>query len=224
MNCNISLQDIDRMAQHPQYQSMIFEWQYKVMGIEQSYSDFADRIESEIESIVLDIESNRPYYTESEEDQISSHIVSMLKQKCIDATHGSFYAGSTDILVKHGSCQWIGEAKWHRSDDNILEGMRQLSTRYSSGSDKCCRGGMIIYNNTSNVNEKITRLKKHWENNGGNEYVNMKVLTCLKSSSSFLTTHVHCSSGLSYLVRHRWISLHHDPQDKSAKAKKNREP
>lgn len=210
---------INLMKTHPNTRTTLIEYEASLLGRYQEYDAFVDRLLNDIEWVVAKLEDKRPYYQKASEDLISSHIVDLLEAKGYTVAHGQYSSGSTDIIVRHGPHRWIGEAKWHTSDEKVREAMRQLSTRYSTGSDVCSCGGLFIYNRRGKVHEKLQRLKKYWENDC-TEYENLKTEECKTSQFAFYTTHIHADSGTEYRVRHRWINLSHNPQDASAKSRK----
>lgn len=215
----LTLQDLNNLQSHPESRSCITEYKAKVLGLYEDYSVFVQRINREIDAIIRMMESSRDYFKDLTEDTITNHICMMLKQKSITASHGKYESGETDLTVEHGPNKWIAEAKWWTKDETALEGMRQLSTRYATGSDNADAGCVLLYNITGNLSDKVERLKKIYSKMG-DEFPEIGVLDCDSSRFAFKTQHKNSSSGLNYEVRHRALNFHHNPQDKSARNRK----
>jgi hypothetical protein len=214
----LNLNDLNRLQSHPETKSCVIEYIGKTLGIYEEYAVFVLRINSEIDSIISKMELGKNYYNTHLEDAITNTICLMLQQKSISAEHGRYSSGETDLSVMHGPNQWIAEAKWWNQDENALEGMRQLSTRYASGGDNACAGGVLLYNRTGNLSDKIERLKELYSKRGW-EFLEINVSPCKTSSFAFITEHKNASSGLNYEVRHRALNFYHNPQDKSARSR-----
>lgn len=205
----LSLHDLENLKRHPESKSVIAEYEARALGLYESYSDFVQRVNDEIDSVIRKMESARNYYKNQPEDAITHYICTMLQQKSMNASHGKYASGETDLTVEHGENLWIGEAKWWNQDENALEGMRQLSTRYATGGDLASSGGVLLYNKTGNLSEKIARLRAKYEAMQC-EFTDIEVVDCPKSTFAFKTAHKNPASGLSYEVRHRSINLYHE--------------
>lgn len=216
----LTLADVERMKNHPNTKSCIIEYETDVTGKPQPYSDFVTRINDELDAVVSKLEQARDYYNKQSEDFLTNFICGLLQQKSINATHGDYSSGETDLKITHGPYEWIGEAKWWEQDENAFEGMRQLSERYSCGSNNGkSNGGILLYNRTGNAADKLERLQSLYMSKGA-EFSNIKVSSDNKCSLSFNTEHHHSASGLPYSVRHKLINLYHVPTDKSARNRK----
>lgn len=213
---NLTLNDLSNLERHPDSKSCIIEYKAKAMGQFEDYESFVKRINSEIDNIIQMLESSRDYYNKLSEDAITNTICMMLKQKSINASHGQYQSGETDLTVKHGPNLWIGEAKWWGQDESAFEGMRQLSTRYATGGDNANSGGVLLYNKTSNLRQKFDRLKGLYSGKS-DEFHEIEVNVCTASNFAFHTEHTSQTSGDRYKVRHIVLNLHHAPQDKSAR-------
>ncbi len=209
------------MKQQPKLASVIFGYE-ATFGKYQKYEEFIERITYEVDEIIEKLEKNPQYQNTKSEDAITNDICMLLTQINIDAVHGESVGGETDLIVKYGNYTWIAEAKWWKSTGNALEAMRQLSTRYSKGGDNDRSGCVLLYNKTAKLKDKIQKLKGKYLNI--TEFENLRVKECDKSSFAFKTIHKHQSSGLDYTVRHRALNFFHNPQDKSAKNRKNKKP
>lgn len=216
----LSLNDFNNFAQHPESKSSVIEYKARALGIYEEYSDFISRINDEIDSIIIKIEDARNYYNAQSEDGITYIICMMLSQKSINVSHGGYASGETDLKIVQGPNTYIVESKWWSQTESALEGMRQLSTRYSTGGNRASSGAILLYNKTSNLTEKLNNLKETY-GMLGDEFTNIRTSECEQSDLAFKTTHQHISSGTDYEVRHRAINLHHQPTDRSAR---NRRP
>ncbi len=214
----LTLHDLNNLQAHPESRSCVTEYKARALGVYEEYSEFVQRINREIDSIIRKMESARDYYKDMTEDGITYFICMMLQQKSMLASHGKYSSGETDLTVEHGPNLWIAEAKWWKQDENALEGMRQLSTRYTTGSDNANAGSVLLYNSTGNLADKVDRLKQIYAQKG-DEFPEIEIKPCDISTSAFKTQHKNSSSGLNYEVRHRALNFYHNPQDKSAKSR-----
>ncbi|MCI5212088.1 MAG: hypothetical protein D3910_25660 [Candidatus Electrothrix sp. ATG2] len=216
-----TLHDLELLEKNPETRSAIIELNARLYGITENYSDFVSRITYEIDLIISMLENARDQYSDQREDCITYVICMLLKQKSINAIHGEHSSGSTDLVVRHGQCLWIAESKWWNKNDNALEGMLQLSTRYASGGDNATSGGVLLFNRTGDISGKISRLKEIYKSMQ-DQFEDITVCKCEASSLAFKTKHKHPASGLEYEVRHRALNFYYDPQDKSGKRTKER--
>ena len=212
----LSLHDLNNLQSHPDSKSCIAEYKAKVFGDYEEYNVFVKRINNEIDAIIRKMEAARDYFKGQSEDAITYNICMMLEQRSITASHGKYASGETDLIVEHGPNLWIAEAKWWKANENALEGMRQLATRYSTGGDNANSGGVLLFNKTGNLYDKLERLKEIYTDKG-DEFLDICVFPCKASCFAFMTKHKNASSGLNFEVRHRALNFHHNPQDKSAK-------
>ncbi|OFC70422.1 hypothetical protein [Alteromonas confluentis] len=192
-----------------------------------SYDDFIERLSSDIDNIVEDMQRHRENHPKDTlEDNLTNHILANLRTLGYSAEPEN-KSGNADMCVKRKNFMWLGEAKKHSGDYQYLaDGMHQLSTRYSLSTPSANHGGLIIYIHEAKgagiSNEWRKRLREQ-KLIGLETYSDLELSDCRKNTFCFLSSHTHHSSGIKYNVRHIPIFLHHDPIDKSARrSKKNR--
>ena len=145
-----------------------------------------------------------------------------LEMAGIDAKAGTQINGEVDLVATHGELKWILEAKIFNSYVSAIEGMLQLSTRYSIGDEKNSHGAVLLYVKSGDLYGKLNVLRGRYsegisDTNGQPILENLECKDCDLGVLSFITTHKHYASGLPFTVRHRGVSLLFDPQDKSGK-------
>ena len=161
----------------------------------------------EISSIVRDLEESAQYRKNDSEDRITVDIVHMLHRAGYDATHDTDSRGHIDLRVKNGAFIWLGEAKIHKGYDWILEGLKQLHTRYSTGKED--GSGILIYIKGSNARAVMEEWRKRLE--AGNE-CHLKETRDGSEKLTFWSLHQHEGSGLEISTKHIGISLFYNPQ------------
>jgi hypothetical protein len=86
-------------------------------------------------SVIRELEKIAHQLEGEGEEKLRSRILGMLRQMGYKADAESDNRGHTDLLVESGhlALTWIAEAKKHGADEDLIEGMKQLHNRYSSG-------------------------------------------------------------------------------------------
>lgn len=183
-----------------------------------NYQEFIEALYFDIDKIVSRIQRNPELHKNDGEDRLSIEIVNQLDCYGYKASHDTSIGGHADIVVEKKDFIWIGEAKIHSSYDYLWEGFQQLCTRYSIGDSNQSEGGILIY--IKNKDAKSVMAK--WQNHLVTKNLdNLVCNSCQNRSLAFFSIHKHTRSGLSFKVRHIPVMLHHDPQDKSGRNKKN---
>ena len=178
------------------------------------YDKFCNTVEKALARYIKFLENN-PYDNGTKtENQLNIDIVNMLNAGYFNAFHGPYTGGHTDVMVRNHNDPtqiWIGEGKVNDSGISvILEGFKQISTRYLNGKKHSCRGGLLIYSHVMNS----VNVMNVWRS-----YVLEKNYVIhaepIDSDISFLTLHESEGSGLSVQIRHFIATLHFDAKDKS---------
>ena len=167
---------------------------------------FIDRLYQEISNIILIIEQSAQYRQNDPEDRITIDIVGLLRQTGYNATHDPDYRGHPDIRVSNDNFVWLGEAKIHNSYEWLMDGLKQLHTRYMTGREN--GSGILIYIFGSNAKNVIDEWRKRLTES--NECNLMNTVDC-EENLTFWSIHRHESSGLDVKTKHIGISLYFNP-------------
>ena len=185
------------------------DWLIKRMEITAPGSGdiFISRLYKELADIVRDIEETAHYRQDDLEDRITSEIVIMLHRAGFEATHDTDSRGHIDIRVKNKTFVWLGEAKIHRDYDWLLDGLKQLHTRYTTGKED--GSGLLIYIKVANAKSVMDEWRRRLEN--GNE-CGLKKTEDNNEKLTFWSIHQHTSSGLDIHTKHIGVSLYYKPE------------
>ncbi|WP_051686736.1 hypothetical protein [Pseudoalteromonas sp. ND6B] len=213
---NMSIQELESM------ESCIPEvggFPSRVMAATRGYDTWISKLYSDIDHIIKRcIFPTASYRQNDPEDRYNVDIANTLSTMGYQAHHDKWKNGHPDIVVEsHRGYQWIGESKIHSDYNYLLEGFRQLTTRYSSGFIAQNHGAILIITK----NRSIKDLMSNWENKLiSSEYSDVAVQKCTIDDDCFISTHTHQVSGSEYTVRHIPISILFNPTDKSARKNK----
>ncbi|MGV6473548.1 hypothetical protein [Azotobacter vinelandii] len=186
-------------------------------AIATTYESFYKLVENKILDATLELERNKALFFSLSEDQLTGIIVVSMKTAGFDAEHDTFRNGHTDILVKSGRYEWLGEAKLDDGPAYLMEGFRQLSDRYTDGNQNSSRGGLLIYTKKQNklklLESWITHISENYE-------ISIEYTETCQETLTSTTAHEHQASGIKYQIRHIPVSLYYNPTDKSARSRK----
>jgi len=168
---------------------------------------FAKRLYQELDDIIKSLEETAHLRDNDSEDKLTSDIVLLLRQTGYEASHDKDTRGHVDMRVEKNSFIWIGEAKIHRSYDWLLEGLKQLLTRYSTGKEDGF--GLLIYIRNANAKAVMEEWRKRLEK--GNE-CNLKETNDGLEKLTFWSLHQHEGSGLDISTKHIGVSLYYNPK------------
>lgn len=102
-----------------------------------------------------------------------------------------------------------------------MEGFHQLCSRYSTGSEDDCQGGLIIYVKSNNALD-VVEMKKTLTSKK-DDFEDFYLSDCkTREKLSFYSSHKHPKSGLPYKVRHFAVILGFAPKDKVRETAKSR--
>jgi hypothetical protein len=188
----------------------------------ENYEKFIEALYDDLVQIVKKFEETRSLRQDDGEDRITSDICILLEQLgTYSATHGTDASGAVDITVTHGrnAYKWLGEAKIYTSVTAVLEGFKQLTTRYSLAAPEF-KTGLLIYVFSG---DRETKMATWQEKLSGENLPNFVASTChRRPTAHFYSEHKHASSGSRFQVWHVGIDLHYLPQDKSGIATRRR--
>ncbi|MCK3514306.1 hypothetical protein MZI55_17305 [Escherichia coli] len=187
-----------------------------------SYDKFIEMFYIDLEKTIRLIEKNASLMQNDGEDRLSIEIINILIGFGYDSGHDNYINGHSDIVVSFKNYTWIGEAKIHSSYDYLMEGFHQLCSRYSTGSEDDCQGGLIIYVKSNNALDVVEKWKKTLTSKK-DDFEDFYLSDCkTREKLSFYSSHKHPKSGLPYKVRHFAVILGFAPKDKSARTAKSR--
>lgn len=207
------------------HSSRLIETRALLTGEYQSLTEFDRRVNHELDKAIRKIEAKKESYASMDEESLTNVIELALGMAGIDARAGTQINGEVDLVATHGELKWILEAKIFNSYVSAIEGMLQLSTRYSIGDENNSHGAVLLYVKSGDLHGKLNVLRDKYsqgisDSNGQPILENLECKDCDLGVLSFITTHKHYASGLPFTVRHRGVSLLFDPQDKSGKNRK----
>ncbi|PRY63485.1 hypothetical protein B0H98_10880 [Vreelandella songnenensis] len=207
----------------------------------ENFDDFASGVHILLDRAVNSAEQEAHILFESGsvEDGWTSKIIARLDNGFCLKARPATAGGNADIVIEHLSGDFtiiceskiLGEIPNSTSkyyNNHLLEGMKQLVTRYSTatvGQDHCI---LLIFCFAPMMRDAIDKWKqyffdkskngtdddkKHFKNLGDYNFVSYV------GQRGFFTSHTHHSSGYPVKVRHVPVCLYHQPVDKSAKRK-----
>ena len=159
------------------------------------------------------------HHTDAEES-MRSRLLNSLRCYGYRASAETDVAGSADLVVTSDVVQvtWIGECKVHRSYDNLVEGMLQLHTRYTSGRHP--DSGFIVFCFNPVAKAVLDMWRKVVEDR---KLCGLIEVTPDDPAHAlcFGSRHKHVGAGLEVLTRHVVAALWHKPGDKSGRASRS---
>lgn len=175
-----------------------------------SYEQQLDALDAAIDWIVGEMCKSARHNGAASEDSLTTQMVINLRAMGFQAMHDADVGGHCDIVVEgRDGFLWLAEAKIHNSYSWLLKGLRQLTTRYSTGMPGQTNGGLIIYSRRPRIDRTMSTWSKHLrENERG-----VTVHPCRRVSAAFLSKHIHTRTGAEFTVRHIPVSLYHEPKD-----------
>lgn len=179
----------------------------------QSYNDFWEILNEDLEELVGQLESDAKDFISAEEDEITRALVRSLKARFYDASHETDEGGHVDVTVRSQCRKYsmLGEAKRSKKGSGyLLDGFKQLTSRYARGTPSHNRGAMLIYVQQGKAAETLARYKNVLEANSAS-FENIEFEQCaLREGLAFNTSHVLERIGQGapkYIVRHIALCL-----------------
>ncbi|WP_279051300.1 hypothetical protein [Cedecea davisae] len=177
-----------------------------------SYEEFLCLLYKDMTECIEFMEEDPKVRKNDGEDRLTTDIIHHFRAKGYQASHDEMIGGHSDVIIRYKDYMWLGEAKIHSGYDYLMQGFNQLCTRYSSGTNNNCNGGMIIYIKNNNAAAVVSEWSHRLNSAGLNGY---SFSDCEdRKGLSFYSQHVHARSGLPYKVRHMGVVLGFEPQDK----------
>ncbi|TOL31797.1 hypothetical protein [Vibrio parahaemolyticus] len=182
------------------------------------YETWVDKLYEDLDLIIKNqIRPTASYRQDDEEDRFNVDIAGFLNCKGYDASHDKWSNGHPDIYVEKTTTgfKWIGESKIHRKYDDLLEGFKQLTERYSSGFDSEQQGAILIISKNRDIGNMMDTWKDKLTQDSWFTERDIEAKNCQKDKMSFYTEHNHTTSSIKYSVKHIPISIYFNPIDKS---------
>lgn len=185
------------------------------------HDSFLEALYYAIEKIVMvhleKSKSNLP----KDENHISDVIVGQLYGLNYDASREESSNGNVDVTVKFSEFIWLAEAKIFNSNPVLLEGFKQLASRYSTASNlEANKGAYLIYNFRADTKKLIDSYKAYSVTELSKDFPDYRTEDCPAHPLRFYSTHTEISSGLQYRIKHIPFTFYFDPVDKSGIASK----
>lgn len=191
-----------------------------------NYSDFLDLLYRKIDEIVSSMQKSRPSFSDQGEVAITNHIKDCLVAACGFNATVKEINGATDLTVEWYGEKWIwiGEAKLDNGYAYVLDGFKQLTTRYTTAEEYEREGGVLIYCRDHPIGDFVEKMRGNIENPAYMAKRNLthhdiKTVDCTRRPDfSFFTDSKLPQIGGSIRYRARFIhvGLYHKPEDKSA--------
>lgn len=202
---NISLADIKAAASQSTTTQIVIDW---LMAA--TYQEQHELVERAIDWIAQEMTKTSHLRQDRSEDEISIDFVSMLKSMGFNASHDTQYGGHCDIIVEgRRDFLWIGEAKLHTSYSWLEKGMKQLTTRYSTGLDGQDTGEVLIYTYAP----RLDKILQSWKEKLEELSLEIVIDDIDHDNLNFRTTQIHENTGRPFRIRHKGVTLHFKPQD-----------
>jgi hypothetical protein len=166
-------------------------------------------VEAAIDYIVQEMVKSRQAHQDKSEDELTISIVGNLKSMGFRATHDTQYGGHCDIVLEaRDEFLWMAEAKKHSSYGWLLEGMKQLTTRYLTGLPGQDAGDLLIYL----YQPRSDIVMGEWEIRLQKEYPADQIHRCERNYQDIRSIHVNKATGNLLRVRHKAIPLYFEPE------------
>jgi hypothetical protein len=167
-------------------------------------------VEKAIDFAVLDMIKCRQVHQRKSEDELTFFIIASLRGMGFQVSHDTQVGGHCDIVVEGAdNFLWIAEAKKHRRAYQwLLDGLKQLITRYATGQDGQNAGELLIYYFFTDSSGFVTR----WERYFGKTYPAKSIARCNFDTEVIRSIHKHEGTGKDFRVRHKTIPLYFKPK------------
>lgn len=176
---------------------------------------FVDRLYSELNAIIRNIEETAAVRQTDGEDRLTLDIVLNLRRAGYTVSHDAYVNGHADISVTQDNFRWLGEAKEHRDYEWLFKGLRQLLSRYATGRED--GSALLVYIKNKDAANVLAEWRKRLT-----ETKECELQSTNDSSTGeklvFWSTHKHNGSGLPIKTKHLGISLYFQPTDSVPKS------
>lgn len=189
-----------------------------------NYDSFVESVQYAIQSIIQPKLEATKHTITKDENHVSDQIVNLLHCLNYNATRETSSNGNVDVTVELMGYFWIAEAKIYRDITRLIDGFRQISTRYATISDVNNKGGFLIYNFDPNTKLIMDNFKTSILDIMSSELDDFKVSDFESCCLRFYSSHTDVSTGLNSQIKHLPFSFHFNPTDASGvRSKKGRD-
>lgn len=168
---------------------------------------FIRRLYDEIAETVRLLEETAHLRQDDPEDKITIDLLLPLKRTGYNISHDTDTRGHIDIRVEAKKFVWLGEAKIHSTYDWLLDGLKQLHTRYATGKEDGY--GLVIYIKVKNAKAVMDEWRSKME---GCNACGLKEARDGEEKLTFWSIHQHAGSGLEISNKHIGVSLYYKPE------------
>lgn len=188
----------------------------------ESYESFLKTVHVCIDKAVVEAQRAAQYLFDSDEDHITTFIVSNLRGQGIDADHDSDSGGHVDIFIEDvdKKYSWAAEAKIDTDWSWIEGGVGQLMDRYADGTIRRNQGGLLIYIKTdkgaTRVAEWRARVKAKYSAKQG--FTDADCPT--RGDYAFFSECIFPKTGRPFKIRHVGVLLFREASKLAADAKR----
>jgi hypothetical protein len=166
-------------------------------------------VEEAIDYIAQEMVKVRHAYQDKSEDELTIYIIGYLKSMGFRASHDTQYGGHCDIVVEGpDEFLWLAEAKKHSAYPWLIDGIKQLTTRYATGLRSQDAGDLLIYHYGQRADLMITE----WESHLRRAYPSLRIERCERNDQVIRSVHLHDGTGRPFKVRHVTIPLYFSPE------------
>lgn len=169
-----------------------------------------------LEEISADAYQQRNYKVRHCEEELADYFSDKLNRLMFDSEREADRTGHIDIIVRTTisgkKIEWYGECKILSptgSNWDIHQGYKQLTTRYSFGNHS--EHGIIVFNKKD---DNLKRVDDWWIYLRNKELLQIKK-NCTISKKAFFTDCKDKATGSIINIRHFFVPLYYNPQDKS---------
>jgi hypothetical protein len=201
---HLSLSDVERTFQsHP---ARRIAWD---MCFAACHAQRLKAVEDAVDFAATEMIKSRQVHQRKSEDELTFFILASLKGMGFQATHDTQIGGHCDIVVEGAdSFLWIAEAKKYRKAYQwLLDGVKQLITRYATGQDGQDSGELLIYYFMPNARGFVAR----WEGYFRRAYPAESIERCRFDMDVIRSIHKHEGTGRHFSVRHKTVPLYFNP-------------
>lgn len=178
----------------------------------QSHDARLEAVRTALDYACNELEINKHLKIDLSEDQLTIEICQFLSALGFQPRHDEQVGGHCDIVIRGKDLfVWLAEAKKHTQYGWLDKGFKQLATRYSTGVRGQDQGEVVIYCWNRDAKAMLARWRQELEAR------NYDVKTSDDPDDDelcFWSEHKHDASGLQFYIRHKVVSLHHEPADK----------
>ncbi len=180
-----------------------------------TFDEFVEILHSDLDQIVREMEREPNRHSDADEDGLTYHVATALRQRFYSAHQGKSSGGSVDLTVtgRRPAFSWTGEAKIFNTLTAVRQGFLQLDTRYRPADIENAKVGMLIYINRPKAANLMGEWREEMEKMG---LAAMTTSDCAqRPNMAFYSFHAANYSGLPVSTRHMGVALYHLPEDKS---------